>query len=141
MSGATIDFHWAPPTRKTYSNKNAIVHIQRTNRIPKWRARLGKIQKTVRAKWFCENQHQNTGDGVSFTSPILCRVNAGKYEQEQDFSKLNYRNYSNLTRPLINAHRPFLAKIVIHFRLILFAYPKFLVIYFPLIINAQPNLQ
>ena len=52
-----------------------------------------------------------------------------------------YRNYSNLTRPLINAHRPFLAKIVIYFHLILFACPKFLVIYFPLIINAQPNLQ
>ena len=81
------------------------------------------------------------GDGVNFTSPILYRVNAGKYEQEQDVSKLNYRNYSNLTRPLINAHRPFLAKTVIYFPLILLACPKFPVIYFPLIINAQPNLR
>ena len=52
-----------------------------------------------------------------------------------------YRNYSNLTRPLINAHRPFLAKIVIYFPLILLACPTFLAIYFPLIINAQPNLR
>ena len=53
----------------------------------------------------------------------------------------NYRNYSNLTCPLINVHRPFLANIVIYFPLILLACPKFLVIYFPLIINAQPNLR
>ena len=53
----------------------------------------------------------------------------------------DYRNYSNLTRPLINAHRPFLAKLVIYCPLILIACPKFLVIYFPLIINAQPNLR
>ena len=52
-----------------------------------------------------------------------------------------YRNYSNLKRPLINAHRPFLAKMVIYFPLILLTCPKFLVIYFPLIINAQPNLR
>ena len=52
---------------------------------------------------------------------------------EEDY----YRNYSNLTRPLINAHRPFLAKIVIYFPLILLACPKFLVIYFPVIINAK----
>ena len=57
------------------------------------------------------------------------------------FRKTNYRNYSNLTFPLINAHRPFLARIVICFPLILLACPKFLVIYFALIINAQPNLQ
>ena len=54
---------------------------------------------------------------------------------------LKYRNYSNLTRPLINAHWSFLAKTVIYFHLILLAYPKFLVIYSPLIINAQPNLR
>ena len=53
----------------------------------------------------------------------------------------DYRNYSNLTFPLINAHRPFLAKIAIYFPLILLACPKVLVIYFPLIINAQPNLR
>ena len=52
-----------------------------------------------------------------------------------------YRNYSNLTRLLINAHRPFLAKIAIYFPLILLTCAKFLVIYFPLIINAQPNLR
>ena len=51
----------------------------------------------------------------------------------------NCRNFSNLTRPLINVNKPFLAKIVISFALILLACPKFLVIYFSLIINAQPN--
>ena len=76
-----------------------------------------------------------------FNAMIHFHRNTEFREEVGELHIIKYRNYSNLKHPLINAHRPFLAKIVIYFPLILLACPKFLVIYFPLIINAQPNLR